>query len=103
MVLLWLSSMSPLPGKANEHFVDTKCGKAVEVDQKSLKISLTALLRCLVRSPVFANNPKGWTDSAKQGSVFGMSQGDECDPHRPLGPRGNADREIASVNNLNKR
>src|SRR5260370_2264162 len=48
VVLLGLSSMSPLPGKANEHFVDTKCGKAVEVDQKSLKISLTALLRCLV-------------------------------------------------------
>jgi hypothetical protein len=34
VVLLWLSSMSPLPGNAYEHFVDTKYGKAVEVDQK---------------------------------------------------------------------
>jgi hypothetical protein len=55
VVLLWLSSMSPLPGNAYEHFVDTKCGKAVEVDQKSLTISLTALLRCLVTLPVVDN------------------------------------------------
>jgi hypothetical protein len=55
VVLLWLSSMSPLPGNAYEHFVDTKCGKAVEVDHKSLTISLTALLRCLVTLPVVDN------------------------------------------------
>jgi hypothetical protein len=53
-----------------------------------------------VKSPDFANKPRDWTDSAKQGSVFGMSQVTNVILTAHVGARGDTDREIASVNDF---
>jgi len=53
-----------------------------------------------VLSPVLVNNPKDWTDSRKQGSVLGMSQVTNVILTAHVGVRGDADCEIASVNEV---